>query len=276
MLFLALAGLAIGTYLFSRRRRRSDPPAGGRQLKSDPSLGDSGPLGEAFEGRTPLVRDHVPDGSRNHYAAAITAYSYQVASTSPPAASWSRRHPWIQTGCTVLMVMLVACFGVTISRRLQALTEAQHANQSAALGSQQLLRTEQRAWVGMMDAVALPLRPDGGGFAVKVQNTGKTPAFDVQFSAMIIFSDSEKLGGAEAPNQGVVTPLGTLLPGAAYTTNVLFRTSPEAVRALVNHEQRAVGWIWMSYTDVFKTPHASRNCFYLSSVQPCETFNELN
>ncbi len=157
---------------------------------------------------------------------------------------------------------------------------SQHANQSAALASQQLLRTEQRAWVGMMDAVALPLRPDGGGFAVKVQNTGKTPAFDVQFSAVIIFSDSEKLGEARAPNQGVVTPLAPLLPGAAYTTNVMFRTSPEAVRALVNHEQRAVGWLWMSYTDVFKTSHASRTCFYwypdLRSVQPCETFNEMN
>jgi hypothetical protein len=132
----------------------------------------------------------------------------------------------------------------------------------------------------VMDAVPLPLLPNGGGFTVKVQNTGMTPAFDVQLSAVITFADSEKPSETETPNLGAVTPLGTLLPGAAYTTDVWFRTSPEAVRGILDHQQRAVGFLWISYTDVFKTPHSSRTCFFwnpdLKSVKPCETFNEMN
>ena len=204
----------------------------------------------------------------------------ELTSVPGPTAAWYRMHHWIQTGCALLVVILVVFFGVTLSRRLRALTEAHHGSQSAALALQQLTRTEQRAWVGMMEAVPLPLRPNGGGFTVKVQNTGKTPAFDVQFSAVITFADNEKLSEAETPDMGHGTPLGTLLPGASYTTDVFFRTSPEAVRALVNHQQRAVGLLWMGYTDVFNTPRSSRTCFYwypdLKSVKPCETFHEMN
>lgn len=211
---------------------------------------------------------------------ARTSQALEHTGVAVPKAARHRMHDWIQTGCAVLAVVLVVFFGATLSRRVRALTEAQRSSQSAALASQQLTRTEQRAWVGMMEAVPLPLRPDGGGFSVKVQNTGKTPALDVQFSAVITLADAEKLSNAEASDKGVATPLGTLLPGAAYTTEVLFRTSPEAVRALVKHEQRAVGWLRMTYTDVFQTPHSSRTCFYwypdLKKVQPCESFQEMN
>ncbi|MGA9564804.1 MAG: hypothetical protein WBS19_04695 [Candidatus Korobacteraceae bacterium] len=183
---------------------------------------------------------------------------------------------WIQTGCA-LIVILVVWFGVTFARRLTTLIEAQRDSQSATLASQQLSRTEQRAWVGMMDVVPMALRSDGGGFAVKMQNSGRTPAFDVQFSAVITIAENETLMKAEGG--GPVTPLGTLLPGAAYSSDVLFRTSPEAVGALVQHRQRAVGWLWVTYTDVFETSHSSRSCFYwypdLKSVKPCESFNEM-
>lgn len=209
-----------------------------------------------------------------------TSQSLELTSAPGPTAAWYRMHHWIQTGCAVLVVILVVFFGVTLSRRLQALTEAQHGSQSAALTSQQLTQTEQRAWVGMVDAVPLPLRSNGGGFTVKVQNTGKTPAFDVQFSAVITFADNEEPREAETPNMGAMTPLGTLLPGAAYTTDVWFRTSPEAVRALLNHQQRAVGFVSMTYTDVFKIPHSTRTCFYwypdLKNVKPCEMLHEMN
>ncbi len=203
----------------------------------------------------------------------------ELARVSSSMAAGQRTHQWIQTGCAVLAVFLIVFFGVRLSRRLQALTEAQHGSESATVASQELTRTEQRAWVGMMEAVPLPLRPDGGGFTIKVQNTGKTPAVDVRLSAVIGFADNESLNEAEIPNAGLVTPLGTLLPGAAYTTDVLFRTSPAAVRALANHQHRAVGLLWISYTDVFKTSHSSRTCFYwysdLKAVKPCEAFNEM-
>jgi|GEM_PF-3708999 len=209
-----------------------------------------------------------------------TSHALEISTVPGPTPAWYRVHSWIQTGCAVLVVILVVFFGVTLSRRLQALTEAQHGSQSATLTSQQLTRTEQRAWVGMMDAVPLPLRPNGGGFTIKVQNTGKTPASDVQFSAVITFADNDKFNEAETPNMGAMTPLGTLLPGAAYTTDVWFRTSPEAVRALLNHQQRAVGLLSMTYTDVFKTPHSTRTCFYwypdLKNVKPCEMLHEMN
>jgi hypothetical protein len=200
----------------------------------------------------------------------------QSSSVSSPAAKRIRTQLWIQTGCTVLILIPVFFFGITLTRSLTALIQAQRDSQSAALASQQSFRTGQRAWVGMIDAVPLPLRRDGGGFTVRIQNTGMTPAFDVQFSAVITLAGSEPLAEAEGP--AAVTQLGTLLPGAAYATDVLFRTSPEAVGALVKHEQRAVGWLRMTYTDEFKNPHSSRNCFYwypdLKSVKPCEAFNE--
>ena len=200
----------------------------------------------------------------------------EFSSVPSPGAEGNFVQRWIQTGCTVLLLVLVLFFGITLSRSLTALIAAQRDSQSAALASQQLFRTGQRAWVGMIDAVPLPLRSDGGGFTLRMKNSGMTPAFDVQFSAVITLAGSEALTEAEWPV--AATPLGTLLPGAAYATDVLFRTSPEAVGALGKHQQRAVGWLRMTYTDVFKTPHSSRSCFYwypdLKSVTPCEAFNE--
>jgi hypothetical protein len=36
----------------------------------------------------------------------------------------------------------------------------------------------------------------------------------------------------------------------------------------------------MTYTDVFKTPHSTRTCFYwypdLKNVKPCEMLHEMN
>lgn len=208
---------------------------------------------------------------------AETSQGLKCSDRSSAAATQNRWQYWIQTGCAILILISIVVFGATLARRLTALINAQRDSQSTALAAQQLSRTEQRAWVGMMDAVPMPLRSDGGGFAVKMQNTGWTPAFDVRFSAVITLAGNDTL--MEAEGRGAATTFGILLPGEAYQTEVSFRTSPEAVKALVKHTQRAVGWLWMNYTDVFGTPHSSRSCFYwypdLKSVKPCEAFNEM-
>lgn len=315
---LALVGLAMGAMFFSQKLRRSNGRRQCWLAERNDSRADSGleqdkspvqdhgpatdtsPDVSAVGGPSPALRStqaevdfpaavvtHASGNNEEHLAErqivrleTTTSQASELASVAAPTAAWYRVHDWIQTGCAVLVVILIVFFGVTLSRRLQALTEAQHDSQSASRAAQQLTRSEQRPWVGMIDAVPLPLRPDGGGFTIKVQNTGLTPAYDVQFSGVIMFADNDSLSEDQIPEMAVMTPLGPLVPGASYTTGIFFRTSPRAILALVNRQQRAVGVLRMTYTDAFKTPHSSRACFYwfpdLKTVKPCETLNDIN
>jgi len=269
-------------------RLRDDFAAGCTDSRSEAMLTSA--LGLPLTPAEELLPEPIgarPSGKQGHHgrpepgsvrSGTGTSQVFESSNVPSPAAARNRMQNWIQAGCTGLILILVVFFGITLTRSLSALIAVQRDSQTAALASQQLFRTEERAWVGMVDAVPLPLRNDGGGFTVRIQNTGRTPAFNMQFSAAITLAGSEPLTESEGP--AAVTQLGTLLPGAAYATDVLFRTSPEAMGALVKHQQRAVGWLRMTYFDEFKNPHFTRSCFYwypdLKSTKPCEAFNETN
>ncbi len=145
---------------------------------------------------------------------------------------------------------------------------------------QQGMQTDQRAWVGLTEAVVQPLTASGGGFTIKLQNTGKTPALDLQISDIITIEDINQLADLEEPNMTALSSAGTLMPGAVYTTDVWFKTSPDAVSSLTHDQLGAVNFIRLTYKDVFQRPHSTKVCFYwrsgLSRVKPCDGYNELN
>ena len=125
-----------------------------------------------------------------------------------------------------------------------------------------------------------PLSPNGGGFTITLQNTGKTAALDLQVSAGVTVEDDDQPAGLQEPSMTARRFLGTLMPGAAYTTDVWFKTSSDAVSRLKRDRVRAVNFIRITYKDVFQRSNAAEACFYwrssLSAVKPCEGYNELN
>jgi hypothetical protein len=227
----------------------------------------------------PEPPEHDSSDARNNSDASWTA-----PQTSPVPASWYSRPKvtdWITAASAALLLAALVYFGVGLQKQFRTTAaQAVTASQNAALMAQAAARTDQRAWVGLIDATVLPLTSTGGGFTVRLQNTGKTPALDMKLSAVIKLDDIERSSDDEDPTTGVLSPAGTLMPGATFATDVRFQTSPVAVAGLANNQNRAVSYLFLTYKDVFQQSHLTKVCFYwhgsLHRVNSCDKFNEMN
>jgi hypothetical protein len=161
-------------------------------------------------------------------------------------------------------------------RKLSA--QVTQSSEASRLAIQDGIRTDQRAWVGLTEATVHPLNADGGGFSIKLQNTGKTPATDLQIADVITIEDTDALAPSQEPN--ITTSAGTLMPGAIYTADVWFKTSPEVVAGLTQQRLRAANYVYVTYKDVFKQTHTTKACFYwhggMAKTKPCDRYNELH
>ena len=141
---------------------------------------------------------------------------------------------------------------------------------------QQSQQNGQRAWVGLAEAKVLLLTGGGGGFDIRLQNTGNTPAFDVQLSNVVHFSDRRDTAPTTEPTSDTPIKLGNLMPGASYMTNVWFKPST----AVLDQQVRVIDLLLVSYKDVFQKPHTTKACFYwygrLSNVRSCDDHNEID
>jgi len=186
---------------------------------------------------------------------------------------------WITAVGALVAAVAVLAFGISLERQLGKLhTQLVQSAEATTRIMQDGMRTDQRAWVGLTEATVHPLTANGGGFTIKLQNTGKTPALDLQVADVATIEDLDQAGPQQEPN--VSASAGTLMPGGVYTTDVWFTTSPDAVSGLTKDRLRAANYIYVTYKDVFQKSHATKACFYwrksLPRVKPCDSYNELN
>jgi hypothetical protein len=186
---------------------------------------------------------------------------------------------WITAIGALVAAVAVLAFGFSLERQLGKLhTQLIQSSEATTRILQDGMRTDQRAWVGLTEATVHPLTANGGGFTIKLQNTGKTPALDLQVADVATIEDVDQSGPQQEPN--VTSSAGTLMPGGVYTTDVWFTTSPDAVAGLTKDRLRAANYVYVTYKDVFQKTHATKACFYwrksLARVKPCDNYNELN
>ncbi len=115
----------------------------------------------------------------------------------------------------------------------------------------------------------------GGGFAIKLRNSGERPAFGVRVRDLIRIED--KLEKPEFPSIDRAPALmeGTLLPGGELSVPVRFHTSPATITALQEGRVRVVNYLLVTYEDQFHRPHATQQCFFwlagMQSPVACES-----
>ncbi len=174
---------------------------------------------------------------------------------------------WLAVAGIVLTLAAGVFFGLRL-HRLETLV----ANDSAAR------LDEQRAWVGLAEAKPLPLTAEGGGFEIRLQNTGKTPAFDVKVANVCRFVAANEPLAPPAADSAISA--GNLIPSASYLTDVWFSPPSGNADAFQSGDLRAVDLVLVSYKDIFQQQHTSKICFYwygrLSNVRACDAYNELN
>jgi hypothetical protein len=201
--------------------------------------------------------------------------------------SWQRHAnvtQWV-TAVTAIVAAVAAmaaiCFVLGLQRQIRKLSaERIGLSEAKMLALQEDIRTAQRAWVGLADASAQPLTDNGGRFTIRLQNTGRTPALDLQIAGTVRVVGMDEPSELPELTTSVRNSAGTLIPGAVYTTDVWFQTSADAISGLARDQVRAVTFLRVTYKDVFLGPHETRVCFYWSpsmpAVQSCDRYNELN
>ena len=149
--------------------------------------------------------------------------------------------------------------------------------QSASVDAAESTELEQRAWIGISLPQTHPLTSDGGGFGVELRNFGKTPAVQTLVTDYVVIEGLDELTGAQEASSYRPLPVGTLMPGSAFATDVRFKTSAEGVHSLSTGKVRVVNYALVTYEDVFHRKHTTRACFYwhggLLAPLPCENFN---
>ncbi len=186
---------------------------------------------------------------------------------------------WIAAIIAFVTAVAMVGFGISLHRQMKKLsadvTQSSEANQQAIEAG---IQRDQRAWVGLAEATVHPLADGGGGFTIKFENTGKTPALDMQFADVITIEDTDQVAPSQEPN--ITAAAGTLMPGATYSADVWFKTSPEVVTGLTRGKLRAANYVYVTYKDIFKQTHITKACFYwhggLVKPKACDRYNELN
>lgn len=192
-----------------------------------------------------------------------------------------RATDWIKA-VSMLVLSLSAVYYAVITNRYnrsqyQLIVSSSQAVLSAA---EESMRTDERAWVGLPLPTAYPLSKQEGGFAIRLQNFGKTPARNVLITDYVVIEDFDQLSGIQdaASHHPIVT--GTLMPGNEFDTSVWFKTSPEGISSLAQGKVRAVNYAVITYEDIFHRKHNTQSCFYwhggLHTPLPCEGFNSVD
>ena len=191
-----------------------------------------------------------------------------------------RATDWMIAVSMVVLSLAAVYYVVTTNRyyrsQYQSMANSLQASLSAA---EESMRSEQRAWVRLQLPTAYPLSREGGGFAIKLQNAGKTPARNVLITDYVAIEDLDQLSGLQeaASHRSIVA--GTLTPGDEFDTSVWFKTSPEGISSLAQGKVRAVNYSLITYEDVFHHKHTTQSCFYwhggMQTPLTCERFNTV-
>jgi hypothetical protein len=196
---------------------------------------------------------------------------------------WYRRLKAADCITGAVVVILTAALtwvGVAFQNQAKNMTAQLTESETSMRELRAEVHADQRAWIGLTEATVQPLTLEGGGFTIKLQNTGKTPALDVQVSDVITVEEIGEAAGIREPGPSAGNSAGTLMPGAGYTTDVWFKTSSDVASSLTHDQLRAVNFVRVTYKDIFQVPHVTKVCFYwhssLPRVKPCDSYNEVN
>ncbi len=198
-----------------------------------------------------------------------------------PAQSGINAAVWVVLAVVLCLAAAVA-YNLYDSRQQWAAIHdgLQQASQTQTYQSEQARQLDQRAWVGLAQTSLRPITETGGGFTVRIQNSGKTPASSVRVASIIELQKLDELTDVPASEERPQAEAGVLMPGGVVSVPVWFQSSPEAIEDLLAGKVRAVNYVTVTYTDIFKQQHTTRACFYwygtLRTVQSCERFNSAD
>jgi hypothetical protein len=221
-------------------------------------------------------------GSKGPRVGAAVAVEHAVDWRPKP--KWYRRFNAAKQGpqAVAAMAIVALTFAAVASHKQEQKLAAQLTQFGIIMMElQEHVRADQRPWIGLTEATVQPLGSDRGGFAIRLQNTGKTPAVGLHISAVVRIEDTGQ--AADLRNPGSFSSYysaGTLMPGAGYPTDIWFKSSPNAMSGMARDQLRAVTFILVTYKDVFQAQHDTKICFYwqrsFTAVKPCDGYNEMN
>ncbi len=184
---------------------------------------------------------------------------------------------WIIAVSVLVLSLAAVYYAVTANRYNRSQYQLMAGSSQTALRAAE---ESQRAWVGLTPPTAYLLSKEEGGFAIKLQNFGKTPARNVLITDYVVIEDLDQLSGIQEAASPRPIAAGTLMPGDEFDTNVWFKTSPEGISSLAQGKVRAVNYALITYEDVFHRKHITQSCFYwhgkLHIPPPCEAFNTVD
>jgi hypothetical protein len=196
---------------------------------------------------------------------------------------WHRRFKAtdrITAAAAMILAVAVTYFGIAFQKQMKNVTAQLIQSEITMRAMQEGVRGDERAWVGLTETVVQPLTSDGGGFTIKLQNTGKTPALDLQISDVITMEEVDQSEPLHEPNITAHNFAGTLMPVAVYMTDVWFKTSPDTMYRLTHDQLSAVNFVRLTYKDVLQRPHTTKVCFTwrssLPRLKPCDNYNEMD
>jgi hypothetical protein len=282
-IFATLVGTALLSTTRDRRPRWRATDAPGKIAFDSQSNGNPGASLDLREnqaqGREEFERSDCRIPLNGDPAAGVSVAKVRPANKL----AWYRRlkaKRWITALLIIIVAAALVVFAVDSREQMKKMSAQLTRSETTMMALQDGVRNDERAWVGLMEATPQPLNGSGGGFTIKLQNTGKTPALDVHISDVITVEDIDQAGEPKEPDTPARNSAGTLMPGGVYTTDVWFQTSPDAVSSLQHNQMRAVNFVHVTYKDVFQMPHATKVCFYwhssLPRVKPCDGYNEMN
>jgi len=189
-----------------------------------------------------------------------------------------RATEWIMAVSMLVLSLAAVYYAVTANSYNRSQYQLIASSSQAALSAaEESLRADQRAWVGLTPPTAYPLGKEGGGFAIKLQNFGKTPARNVLITDYVVIEDLDQLSGIQEAASSRPVAVGILMPGNEFETSVWFKTSPEGVSSVAQGKVRAVNYALITYEDIFHRKHTTQSCFYwqggLHMPLPCGGFN---
>jgi len=133
--------------------------------------------------------------------------------------------------------------------------------------------------VSLTQVVHQPLTSVGGAFAITLYNSGNSPAFDVRLRDIVRIEDANETPKIPLFETAPDLAVGTMQPGAEFSTRVGYRTSPETVAALRDGKVRAVSYTLVTCEDRSQRSHSTQQCFYwhsgLQSTLPCDQYTQV-
>lgn len=173
----------------------------------------------------------------------------------------------------MLLIFATAIVGLYCGARLRKRAPVLGSGLDSATMTGTVPPNDYRPAVGLLQAVPQPLISNGGGFTIKLYNSGKSPAFDVRIQDIIQIAELNHDPDIPPLETAPVLALGTILPNADFSTQVRFRTSPPTVAALRDGKARAINYLQVTFEDQSHHSHTARECFYwhsgLQAPAPC-------